>query len=128
MRKRLCNGRVSVRTSVCLSRRSIASKQQRRAAGFCSSARARAACRYRLIAVGARAATAASVNAATRGTRFDIDLIQGRSRRSGHGLTTFSATNFFYYTLPFKVIAHPPYDSTSALHGRTTFQKLTTTL
>ena len=34
--------------------------------------------------------------------------IHGRSRRSGHGLTTFSATNFFHYSLPFKVIAHPP--------------------
>jgi len=47
--------------------------------------------------------------------------MQGRCRRSGHdGLTTFYATNFFYYSLPFKVIvAQPPYDSTSALHGRT---------
>ena len=47
------------------------------------------------------------------------------------GLTTFSATNFFYYSLPFKVIDQrtpPPYDSTSALHGLTTFQKPTTTL
>ena len=46
---------------------------------------------------------------------------QGRSRWSGwsgHGLTTFSAT-FFYYCLPFKVTAPPPYDSTLALHGRT---------
>ena len=36
---------------------------------------------------------------------------QGRSRqsgRSGHGLTTFSATKFFYYSLPFKVTAQPP--------------------
>ena len=44
-------------------------------------------------------------------------LLQGRSRRSGHGLKTFSATNFFWYSLPLKVIAWPtlPYDSTSAL-------------
>ena len=28
--------------------------------------------------------------------------------------------------MPFKVIAQLPYDSTSALHGRNTFQKLTT--
>ena len=60
---------------------------------------------------------------------------QGRSRRSGrsgHGLTTFSATKCFYYSLPpFIVIAQPPtppYDSTLPLHGRTTFQKPTTTL
>ena len=31
-----------------------------------------------------------------------------RSGRSGHGLTTFSATKFFYYSLPFKVIAQLP--------------------
>jgi len=36
----------------------------------------------------------------------------------------------FYYSLPFKVIAQPPppYDSTSALHSRTTFLKPATTL
>jgi len=38
--------------------------------------------------------------------------------------------NFFKYSLPFKVIAQlpPPYDSTSALHDRATFQKPTSTL
>jgi len=41
----------------------------------------------------------------------------------------FLSRNFFNYPLPFKVIAQlPPYDSTSALHGRTTFQKPTTAL
>ena len=58
-----------------------------------------------------------------------LTLHQDRSRPSGHGLTTFSATKIFLYSLPFW--SHSPasrYDSTSALHGRTTFQKPTTTL
>jgi len=42
--------------------------------------------------------------------------IHGRSRRSGHGLTTFSATNFFHYSLPFKVIAQPPPLKTALRH------------
>ena len=40
-----------------------------------------------------------------------LSVNQGRSRRSGrsgHVLATFSATNFFYYSLPFKVIAQLP--------------------
>jgi len=52
----------------------------------------------------------------------------GCSRQSGHGLTTFSATNFFFTILCLLVTAQPPYDSTLALHGRTTFQQPTTTL
>jgi len=55
---------------------------------------------------------------------YDFFELTGRL----HGLTTFSATKFFYYSLPFKVITHHPHDSTSALYGRTTFQKPTTTL
>ena len=35
-------------------------------------------------------------------------LAQGRSRRSSHGLTTFSVTKFFKHSLPFKVIAERP--------------------
>ena len=40
-----------------------------------------------------------------------LSVNQGRSRRSGrsgHVLATISATNFFYYSLPFKVIAQLP--------------------
>ena len=61
-----------------------------------------------------------------------------RSGRSGHGLTTFSATNFFFTihcllksSVYFRITLSghpPPYDSTSALHGWTTFQKPTMTL
>jgi len=50
-----------------------------------------------------------------------------RSGRSGHGLTTFSATNFFLLffcllksSVYFRITLSgqpPPYDSTSALHG-----------
>ena len=43
------------------------------------------------------------------------EIAQGRSRRSGRGLTTFSATNF-YYSLLFKVTAHhPPHPITTAV-------------
>jgi len=57
--KRLCNGRVSVRPFVCLSRRSIASKQRRRAAGLLQHERGRHISVE--IAAGARVRTAASV-------------------------------------------------------------------
>jgi len=57
--KRLCSGRVSVRPFVCLSRRSIASKQRRRAAGLLQHERGRHISVE--IAAGARVRTAASV-------------------------------------------------------------------
>jgi len=70
--------------------------------------------------------------------RFSLhDILQSSQKKTesrrlvvGHGLTTFSATNFLYDSLLFKVTARPPppYDSTSALHDRTTCQKPTATL
>jgi len=49
--------------------------------------------------------------------RKTVLIIQGRSRRSGHGLATYSATKFFfYYSLPFKVIAQPPALTTALRH------------
>jgi len=62
-----------------------------------------------------------AVRMRTSSRRAARRTVQGRSRRSGrsgHSLTTFSATKFFYYSSPFKVIAQPPppYDITSTLH------------
>jgi len=59
---------------------------------------------------------------------------QGRSRRSGHGLTTFSATDFFYYSFSLLhwrwTSVRPAHflDASAASAGRTIFQKPTTAL
>ena len=57
--------------------------------------------------------------------RKTVLIIQGRSRRSGHGLATYSATKYFLLFSAFQSHSPTPrpYNSTSALHGRTTFQK-----
>ena len=71
--------------------------------------------------------------------RFSLhDILQSSQKKTesrrlvvGHGLTTFSATKFFCTILCFlksQPNPPPPYDSTSALHDRTTCQKPTATL
>ena len=80
--KRLCNGTVSVRLSVCLSvrcpficlsRRSIAAKQQRLATGLLQLWRGRQFI-GRYLPSPEPGLRAASVDAMTRGTRFDTGL------------------------------------------------------
>ena len=69
-----------------------------------------------------------SVLSATARCMF-IDVMHFRAVVGGPAMAwpLFLPGKFLKYSLPFKVIA-PPYDSISALHGQTTFQKLTTTL
>ena len=76
--KRLCNGRVSVRPSVRLSRRSIARKQQRRAARLPRSSGARGGAHWLSIDICCRrysAAAGGQRHVVIRGTGVDADLL-----------------------------------------------------